>query len=48
MVAVGLKIGVALSLGRLVLEHRRYFRGIAYFATAAWLVGASFNVAVLA
>jgi len=47
-VAVALKLAVALSLGRLVLERRRYFRGIGYFATAAWLAGAAANVAVLA
>ena len=48
LIAVGVKLLAAFGIAALVYERRRYFRGVAMFGAAAWLVGAAANVLVLA
>lgn len=47
LLAVGLKLTVALSLGWLVMGRRRYFRGVGAVGVAAWTVGLVANLVVI-
>lgn len=47
LVAVGLKMLVALGCGWLVMQRRRYFRGVAAVGIGAWTVGVVANVLVI-